>query len=261
MKSRARKAIELMEGQLGQKMVDVGVRGPVDAISTGHGILDWAIGGTDNNVDGPVRCPGYPKGYSTDMYGHLEAVTDLLDHLRDPDRGLEICEIVADGGGTDGKLWKPLTKKSKKKLRKPVGRFRVRSLSDGVQCVWAAVLTGVGLVLCPDVHHWAPDPGPHPEFQHQHVWGAILPQLRVIATRTGSCMIGTHDPSWHNNSWKFYADVRLSCKTVPGAIRVHIDKDRIAQGQGRVVDVPWRDPARNDPFVDDNDPPLDSLLP
>ena len=251
------------------------LRESIPHIPTGSIIIDYLIGGRPT-ASGVIPCPGFPRKRLVNLYGHESCGKTTL--------ALKVAASVIAAGGTVCYIdWEhsidliyaaglgiPVKDDDKFILSQP------NTLEDGLKVMWAMLLAGVDLIVVDSVGAAVPeaimkqklkDKGATTVGLRARQWSEFLPQIRSVASRTGSCVVGISQTRTSistgprggsgqtvqgGNAWKFYSDVRITLrrksyvkgkvynpitnqveeKVVASVVIAKLDKNRLCGSQG-----------------------------
>jgi len=249
-------------------------------IPTGSIIIDYLIGGRPT-ASGVVPCPGFPRRRVVNLYGHESCGKTTL--------ALMVAANVIKNGGTVCYIdWEhaidliyaaglgiPVRDDNKFILSQPT------TMEDGLKVLWAMLLAGVDLIVVDSVGAAVPeaimkqklkDKGATTVGLRARQWSEFLSQIRSVASRTGSCVVGISQTRTTintgprggsgqtvqgGNAWKFYSDVRLTLrrknyvkgkvfdpitnkvdeKIVASVVVAKLEKNRLCGSQGHEAEL------------------------
>jgi recombination protein RecA len=253
-------------------------------LPTGSIVLDYLIGGRVNRY-GVRPCPGFPKKCILNLYGQESAGKTTV--------ALTAAAMVCASGGTVCYIdWEnaidvayakvlgiPLDDPLTFELAQP------ESLEKGLAIMWTMAKAGVDLIVIDSVGAGVPKASLEQTLQDRGEggmgriglnaakWSYILPELKSIINRTGTCVLGIsqlrkkiatgpmagHGPdsdAQGGNAWKFYSEVRMGLQrvaqdkgkeynalthkveeaTVSQTVKCRIDKCKVSAAQGKTAD-------------------------
>lgn len=249
-------------------------------IPTGSIVVDYLIGGRLNRHN--VRpCPGLPKRCIVNLYGQESSGKTTL--------ALTAAAMTCASGGTVGYIdWEnAIDITYAKNLGVPIddpeqfALYQPESLEKGLAILWTMAKAGVDLIVIDSVGAGIPEGKLEQTVKEKGEmgriglnaakWSALLPELKGVINKTGSCIIGISQlrkkigmtgyggddtQAQGGEAWKFYSEVRMGLKriaqekgteynavthkvedaVVGQTVRCKIDKCKVSASQGKTAD-------------------------
>ena len=249
-------------------------------IPSGSVIIDYLIGGRINRY-GVRPCPGFPRRCIVNLYGQESSGKTTI--------ALTAAAMTCAAGGSVGYIdWENAIDVSyAKSLGVPLDNpdlfmlAQPESLEKGLAILWTMAKAGVDLIVIDSVGAGIPQATLEQTVAEKGdmgriganaaKWSKILPELKNIINKTGSCVIGISQlrkkigmtgfggddtQAQGGEAWKFYSEVRMGLKrvatekgkdynalthkmedaTVGQTVRCKIDKCKVSASQGRTAD-------------------------
>lgn len=249
-------------------------------LPTGSIILDYLIGGRLNRF-GVRPCPGLPRKCIVNLYGQESSGKTTV--------ALTAAALVCQSGGSvcyidwenavdvayAKSLGVPLDDPDSFQLCQP------ESLEKGLAILWTMAKAGVDLIVIDSVGAGVPQASLDQTVVEKGEmgriglnaakWSKVLPELKNVINRTGSCVIGISQlrkkigmtgyggddtQAQGGEAWKFYSEVRMGLKRIAQekgkeynavthkiedamvgqTVRCRIDKCKVSASQGKAAD-------------------------